>query len=178
MKRTQKISLFSSILQATSMTAALFLPLFIIGVWIVAPAEKVIEIITVVFSGTVSDFAPWTHHAILTVILIIIVPRTIGLLLLSRLLTHFKSGNYFTSNCTGLFKKLSLSTLFIALTSMMGRSAIELLLTWEAGPGNRVIQFGITDKDFALGIIGAVLFVLSWILDEANQIKEENELTI
>ncbi|ACL06561.1 conserved hypothetical protein [Desulfatibacillum aliphaticivorans] len=69
-----------------------------------------------------------------------------------------------------LLVKQALNPVVQAMTSVA--------LTLPNPPGQRVLQVGFSDANFTALIIGVMVIVVAWIMDEGRKIQEEQSLTI
>ena len=53
-----------------------------------------------------------------------------------------------------------------------------MILTLNNPPGKRVVAVGLYSADFSGIFVGIVILVITWVMDEARKIKEDQELFI
>ena len=97
----------------------------------------------------------------------------------SRLFSLFEQGIIFSLRNVLLIRNIAM-TLLIGelLVNPIFKALISMLLSWQKGPGERVLQITITGHDFGTIFISIIMFVASWIMAQGCSIKREQELTI
>jgi len=55
---------------------------------------------------------------------------------------------------------------------------MSVVLTLERGPGSRQLTVGLRSANIRDVLIGVMIVLMSWIMNEARAIREEQELTV
>ena len=101
-----------------------------------------------------------------------------GLLNLRKLFSFYKEGVIFTFAHVSLFKNISKALLLWVFFSMLYEAGKSVLFSLGAGPGNRVLTVGFSSSEMTPLMVGGVVWVIAWVMDEGRLLNEENELTV
>ena len=55
---------------------------------------------------------------------------------------------------------------------------MSVIFSLHNPPGQRIITLSLSSSDIAIGIIGMIVVLISWIMDAGREIMEEQELTV
>jgi len=101
-----------------------------------------------------------------------------GTLNLRKLFSFYKEGDIFSYAHVTIFKSISKALLWWVFFSMLYESAKSILFSLGAAPGNRVVEVGFTSSELTALMVGIVVLVIAWVMDEGRIMAEENELTV
>jgi hypothetical protein len=101
-----------------------------------------------------------------------------GLLNLRTLFSFYKEGIIFSYAHVSIFKSTSKALLLWVFFSMLYESAKSILFSLGAAPGNRVVEVGFSSSELTALMVGGVVLVVAWVMDEGRIMAEENKLTV
>lgn len=90
----------------------------------------------------------------------------------------YEAGEYFTSKNVLCFKKLGKIVIAWAFIDIIIRTLLTLVITLINPPGQRMLSIGIGSFQFSSLMIGAIIVLISNVMDEARIMKEEQEYTV
>lgn len=114
----------------------------------------------------------------LAVSLVPLAIKMTALLTILRLLKLYRSGSVFSGAHVNCFKKLGRSLIYITVAGIVQTPALGLVLTMNNPPGQRVLTLGAGSEDIRLFVVAAIVLMLSWIMDEARILAEDQALTV
>ncbi len=97
---------------------------------------------------------------------------------LIRLFRLYKKGHIFSNGNVRCFILLSRVLMAWCIVGILLDPLMSIALTLHHPPGQRILSLGLQSVDLTNLFIACVLAVISWVMEEARQIKEEQELTI
>ena len=114
--------------------------------------------------------------------LLCLLPTTVKLCIFyfaSKLFSLFEQGIIFSLRNVLLIRNIAMTMLIGELfVNPIFKALISMLLSWQKGPGERVLQITITGHDFGTIFISIIMFIASWVMAQGCSIKREQELTI
>ena len=143
--------------------------------------DVVPRVLSNVVSGEIIMHHPLTTMMRLLGLTISLVPLGITLLLYANLVTLFlmyERLSFFTMENVAIIKKIGVYMLLSELIRPFVEAATTVLLTWQNGPGQRVIAISLQGYNVVLIITGVMIILISWIMAEGHRLKEEQQLTI
>lgn len=101
-----------------------------------------------------------------------------GLYALVKLFRNYESGFIFSTQNAKLYRTLALVVFAKAFADVLYSTLSGLAFSFQGPVGERVglIQFGTTE--LALIFIGCVVLLVSWVMQEASNLSDEQALTI
>ena len=103
---------------------------------------------------------------------------TFVLLNIRKLFSFYRVGVIFSYEHVILFKNIAKALVFWVVFSIIYESAKSVLFTWGNPPGERLLEIGFSSGEATTLFVGAMVFVIAWVMDEGRILVEENELTI
>jgi hypothetical protein len=103
-----------------------------------------------------------------------------GLYRLVRLMRLFEQGEFFSARAVRHLRVFALSLLLGTLASCL-LPAVELViarLLTAHEPAPMTISFNVDSSDVWMAMIGALFFTIAWIMEEAGQLAEDNQLIV
>lgn len=97
---------------------------------------------------------------------------------LSKLFHLYENGIIFTQANVDCFNRLGKAMIAWMVCHFLNNSLISIALTLHHPPGQRVFTIGIEGADFGALFVGGVILTVTWVMDEARKIKEDQELFI
>jgi hypothetical protein len=101
-----------------------------------------------------------------------------GLRRLRDLFSLYEGGLIFTADNVQCYRSLG-RTLFVWVAcNVLNHTLLGFVLTIDNPPGHRLLVLGLNSGDFTGMFVGAVVLTVSWIMDEARKIQEEQAMII
>lgn len=97
-----------------------------------------------------------------------------GLHRLRRLFDLYARGHVFTSENAGCLRGFALSVILYAALSPPVGALLSVILTIGNPPGQRMLMVTLTSTELALIFLGAVLLVISWVMNESARLADDN----
>lgn len=98
------------------------------------------------------------------------------LALLLQLFKHYRAQQLFSQSTVSLFRRLGFALYLWALACVVFNSLIIFVLTMNAPAGHHIFQIAISGMDIQSIVIGSVIILVSWVMQEAKNIADENAL--
>jgi len=98
--------------------------------------------------------------------------------ILIRLFRLYEAGQIFSADNVSCFRRLSRVLMAWCLVGILSDPLFSVALTLHHPPGERILSIGLGSPDLTALLIGGILAVISWVMDEARTLKEEQALTI
>ncbi len=114
-------------------------------------------------------------------ILISFIPASvaiIGTLTLKELFKLYEGAIFFSAKNVRCFRKLGYVLISWVFTNMLFITLLSVLISLNNPPGERMIVVGFGAADIATLIMGAIVLVVSWIMNEASRLEEEQAYTV
>ncbi len=101
-----------------------------------------------------------------------------GLITLEALFKLYQKGIVFSQQNVRLFRRLGFVLLTWVAANALFTPLISVVITFNNPPGSRelVAQFGVLDLSTL--VIGAVVLLLSWVMNEGHKLEDEQAHTI
>lgn len=103
---------------------------------------------------------------------------TYGLVNIRKLFSFYKEGVIFSFEHVGIFKNTAKALILWVVLSMIYESAKSVLFSAGNPPGSRVLDIRLSSAEITTLLVGGIVFVISWVMDEGRILTEENELTV
>jgi hypothetical protein len=97
---------------------------------------------------------------------------------LVRLFRLYEQGDIFKLANVLCFKRLSRVLIWWFVAGIVYRSLLSVVLTLHHPPGQRMIAVGLGSPDLTALLLGGILAVVAWVMEEGRKIQEEQELTV
>jgi hypothetical protein len=101
-----------------------------------------------------------------------------GAFYLMRLFHLYEQGNIFRPSNVQCFKKLSRVLIWWFAVGIIHRSLLSVALTLHHPPGHRIITLGIGSPDLTALLLGGILAVIAWVMEEGRKLQEDQDFTI
>jgi hypothetical protein len=124
------------------------------------------------------DLGPAATGFALAVDLLVALPEIIMLVLLARLLAAMARTPVFPPSAPARLRWMAVWAAVLLVAQILGRTARGLIGTWEAGPGQRVLQISLSSTDLGVLYLAVLLSVLAWAFHIANRLEEDDRLTV
>ena len=96
------------------------------------------------------------------------------LMSMRRLFGHYSSGEVLSPLAAEALQSIGRGLLLLALLPLAIRPVQSVLLSWEAGPGQRMLAFRIHDEDIWLLLAAGLVTLVGWAMAEAARVAEDN----
>ncbi len=118
---------------------------------------------------------------IILAVLVSFIPMSVGLytlITLRILFTLYESGVIFSVENVTCFRRLGYALIAWVIANMLFTPLISLVLSFANAPGNRnlVMNFGI--EDISTLIIGGVVLIVAWVMNEGHKLQDEQTYTV
>jgi hypothetical protein len=101
-----------------------------------------------------------------------------GLVNIRKIFSSYKEGIIFSFEHVGFFKKTAKALVLWVFFSIIYESVKSILFSIGNPPGSRVIDVNFGSTEITPLLVGGIVFVIAWVMDEGRVLSEENELTI
>ncbi|HEY1406490.1 MAG TPA: DUF2975 domain-containing protein [Spirochaetota bacterium] len=103
----------------------------------------------------------------------------IGILVtLARLFHLYEKGEILSARNVQCFKRLGQLIIARAIAGILYTPLISLALSITNPPGQRQLSLGLTSEIIGTFLVGTVILVVSWVMDEGRAINDEQKLVI
>lgn len=102
----------------------------------------------------------------------------IGAWHLMQLFRLYELGEIFRTANVRCFKNLSRVLIGWFVVGIVHRSLLSVVLTLHNPPGQRYITFELGSPDLTALLIGSVLAIIAWVMDEGRKLQEEQDYTV
>lgn len=75
-------------------------------------------------------------------------------------------------------RKIGFTLLWQVFAMLLVQPFISLILTWDAPKGGHTIALGIGSDEIANLVIGGIVVLISWVMEEGRKLEEETALTV
>ena len=97
---------------------------------------------------------------------------------LIRLFRLYQRGIIFSAENVHCFRLLSRALMGWCLVGILTDPLMSLALTLHHPAGKHMLSVGLGSFDLTALLIGGILAVITWVMDEARKLKEEQDFTI
>ena len=127
-----------------------------------------------------ADYPPIWSNQLLAVIVSMIPAATIvyGLSALIRLLRLYQAGRIFSLENVACFRKLGRSMIMLAGAGFLSTPLLGLALTFNWPTGRRLLTIGLSSNEILALLVGGVILLISWVMDEGRLLAEDNALIV
>lgn len=95
-----------------------------------------------------------------------------------KLFSFYKKGEIFSFEHVVLFKKTARGFIFWVISSILYGSAKSVLFSFGNPPGSRVLTVEFSSAEITEILVGAVIFLIAWVMDEGRALAEDYKLTV
>jgi len=101
-----------------------------------------------------------------------------GVYYLMRLFQLYEQGQIFKPGHVLCFKKLSRVLIWWFIAGIVHKSLLSVALTLHNPPGQRMITLEIGSPDLTALLLGGILAVIAWVMEEGRRLQEDHDFTI
>ena len=102
----------------------------------------------------------------------------IGACYLMRLFRLYEQGQIFRDSNVRCFKKLSRVLIWWFAVGIVHKSLLSVALTLHHPPGQRMITVELGSPDLTALLLGAILAVIAWVMEEGRRLQEDQDFTV
>ncbi|ABV94450.1 hypothetical protein Dshi_2717 [Dinoroseobacter shibae DFL 12 = DSM 16493] len=127
---------------------------------------------------TATGLTPGKRVALATLAAVILAPAGVALWTARGLFGRYGQGCVFSHCNAAAIRRIGAALLLGTGLAIAGRTAAVLILTHDNPPGARTLAVSFAGHDVLLGLLGALLMVMGWVLAEATRQADENRLFV
>ncbi|HET6420174.1 MAG TPA: DUF2975 domain-containing protein [Geobacteraceae bacterium] len=101
-----------------------------------------------------------------------------ALLKLKNLFYLYERGCIFTESNVDCYRALGRTLMVWVACDIVNRTLLGIVLTLDNPPGKRLLVIGLDGGDFTGIFVGIAVLIVSWVMDEARKMQEEQALII
>jgi hypothetical protein len=102
----------------------------------------------------------------------------VGAYYLRRLFVLYEQGQIFLLANVLCFKKLSRVLIWSFAVGIVSSSLLSVVLSLPNPPGQRIVTVELNSSDLTVLLLGGILAVISWVMEEGRNLQEEQDLTV
>jgi hypothetical protein len=102
----------------------------------------------------------------------------VGVHTLIRLFYLYETGRIFTPLNVRCFRNLGRTLICWVLAGVLYQPLMSIVLTMHNPPGERMVTIGLGSPDVTALLMGGVLSVIAWVMEEARILQEEQDFII
>ncbi|MDR3541664.1 MAG: DUF2975 domain-containing protein [Desulfosporosinus sp.] len=97
---------------------------------------------------------------------------------LMRLFALYEQGCIFMLDNVRCFKKLSYVLIWWFVAGIAYNSLLSVALTLHNPPGQRMITLELSSSDLTALLLGGILAVIAWVMEEGRKLQEDQDFTV
>ena len=113
--------------------------------------------------------------------MVVMIPTGVAMLgayYLMRLFQLYEQGHIFKLANVRCFRNLSRVLIAWFVAGIVHRSLLSVALTLHNPPGQRIITLELGSPDLTALLLGGILAVIAWVMEEGRKLQEDQELTV
>lgn len=113
--------------------------------------------------------------------IVVMIPTAVamsGAYYLMRLFHLYEQGHIFKLANVRCFRNLSRVLIWWFVAGIVHRSLLSIALTLHHPKGQRMISLELSSADLTALLLGGILAVIAWVMEEGRQLQEDRDLTI
>jgi len=113
--------------------------------------------------------------------IIVMIPSCIAMYgnwVLIRLFRLYEVGEIFSESTVRCFRDISRMLMVWCAAVFVTSPLLSVALTLHHPPGQRLLVVGVRSMDITALLVGFVLAVIAWVMEEGRKLREEQDLTI
>jgi len=185
MNKIQRVSLFFRIIFQIIFICA---PILLIINWMYAPQELVLlggiihfNTIPKAYLGEQIILSPLTMNIKIAACLLDVVPLFIELFVLYSLIKLFKlyeRNEIFSLAHVQYIRRIGYALLIGQMINLFYQALMGIILTWHNPPHHHVMQISLDQTNISILLTSFLVILISWVMAEGYQLREEQQLTI
>ena len=101
-----------------------------------------------------------------------------GAYYLIQLFRLYEQGQIFRDSNVRCFKNLSRVLIWWFAVGIVHKSLLSIALTLHNPPGQRMITLELGSPDLTALLLGAILAVIAWVMEEGRKLQEDQDFTV
>jgi DUF2975 family protein len=101
-----------------------------------------------------------------------------ALLTLKKLFKLYEKAVVFSASNVDCFRRLGYTLIFWVIAKLISMPLLSIVLSLANPPGERQLVAGIGATDIGTLVIGAIIVVISWVMNEACKLNDEQAYTV
>ena len=113
--------------------------------------------------------------------IVALVPASVvmyGTVVLIRLFRLYETGQIFRPANVHCFRSLSRTLVAWCAANIVSGALMSMALTLHHPAGQRMISVGLGSPDITALLVGLVLGVIAWVMEEGSRLQEEQDYTV
>lgn len=109
------------------------------------------------------------------------IPMTIkiaGVWILIKLFRLYEQGHIFTSSNVGCVRNLGKILIIWFVSTPIHIALLSIVLTFQNEPGERILAVRLESADVTALLVGVMLLVISWVMDEGRKLEDEQQYIV
>ncbi len=102
----------------------------------------------------------------------------VGALHLMRLFDLYGKGSIFRDANVQCYKHLSRILIWWFAARIVERTLLGIALTLHNPPGQRMLTLGVSSSDLGILLIGFILSIITWVMEEGQRLQEDQDYTV
>lgn len=122
-----------------------------------------------------------SHLTLALAFLVCMIPGSVtvyALITLKELFKLYEKAVVFSSRNVNCFRRLGYTLVFWVIAKMISTSLLSIVLSFNNPPGERQLVVQIGSTDIATLVFGAIVLVISWVMNEACKLNDEQAYTV
>lgn len=180
-----RIVIVSRIFRILFSIAFVFIPLFSIISWIIAPYALQLGGATfgLQYSPIPADIhialmTPWVKVLAFLADCLVIIPKMILFYFLIKLFANYQHEKIFTIENVKLIRNVGYTMLFWQILTPIHQMLLSLALTLYNPPGYHILEVSFSSTNLAVILIAFIVILISWVMSMGHKLQEEQEYTI
>ena len=95
-----------------------------------------------------------------------------------RLFRLYEQGQIFRDSNVRCFRNLSRVLIWWFAAGIVQKSLLSIALTLHNPPGQRIITVELGSPDLTALLLGAILAVIAWVMEEGRKLQEDQDFTV
>jgi len=123
-------------------------------------------------------FTPFTKTLGLLISFLMTGVVMFGITRFIALFSNYEKGEVFTLENVLYYRKIAHTIFYYVIASLLSKPLISLALTFQNPPHEKMIVASMGSTEIQLLITGGLILLVSWVMQEAYTLAEENAQTI
>jgi hypothetical protein len=104
--------------------------------------------------------------------------QMMGLWLLIRLFRLYANGSIFTPEHVTYFRRLGYVLLVWTFSGILNHSFLTMIFSLATSPHSLTVSLGLSSTDLTALVVGGIVVMISWIMEEGRKLQDEQTLFI
>ena len=125
--------------------------------------------------------APLSPSTLALAFLISLIPTSVviyGLVNLKALFALYEKGIVFTQKNVQCFRHIGLALIALIFAGLIHGALLSVVLTFQNPEGQRMLSLTFGSEDLSTLIMGAMIILVSWVMNEAASLEHEHVHTV